>query len=154
EFAHDGTTLLARCANETTCRWEVKTGALLERSVRPGTATSAAHQTLDRTLRTGRPQDAVLRLWDISAGAPLPPTVPAQAEAISPDGRLGLITSAEGPQLFDVATGAPVGPPRPPGGQFQTSFRSGGEVLTDRDGRVCRIPRPLEGSPESLILWT
>jgi WD40 repeat protein len=83
--------------------------------------------------------------------------------AFSPDGKTVLTASYDGTvQLWDVATGKPIGPPwqHPifchlvrfsPDGRSALTL-TGGDVGRNI-ARLWKIPTPVEGDPERLALW-
>jgi WD40 repeat protein len=103
------------------------------------------------------------RLWNVTTGrAAIPPLMhgaQVEAAAISPDGKLLLTGTDYGPvQLWDAATGKPIGPP----GVEYHSYGALGFAPDSKSYRVVtasglypevKAPRPLEGTAKHIRLW-
>ena len=109
----------------------------LLRALSPDGRTLAA-AVVERVNNPGVPRTSHVRLWDVATGQPRhpSPTVPSLPLTLhfSPDGRVLAVTRAAAPrreeelQLYDVASGQPLGRPLPqPGGT--SAFGADGRLL-------------------------
>ena len=107
--------------------------------------------------------DNTARLWSVTTGKIVGPPLRhrsfVNSVAFSPDGKILNTGSRDRTaQLWDVETGKPVGRPlRHQGYVSSAAFSPDGKsVLTvgdDHTARIWKVPVPVEGDPERLILW-
>jgi len=108
-------------------------------------------------------RDHTVRRWEVATGVPLGDPLYHQGEvwavALSPDGATAVTGSGDGTaRLWDAATGKPIGGTLRHQGAIQAVAFSpdGATVATgaqDKTARLWRVPAPVEGEPERLILW-
>ncbi len=107
--------------------------------------------------------DRTARLWDVATGQPLGSplygAVPAGAALFSPDGATILVGGRQdSSRLWDRATHKPLGVPETQDGPLLAASFSpaGDEVLVAEEGksiRLWKVPRPLGGETERILLW-
>jgi eukaryotic-like serine/threonine-protein kinase len=142
--------------------WDVKTGGLLKPPLELRRDVPALAFGPDgRTVLTGC-EDGTAQLWDLAARTPLGPPFehPAQVRtvAFSPDGKTVLTGCDDGmARLWDVATRKRIGMPLRHAGKVLTVAFSpdGARVATggeDRAARVWKLPAPVEGDAEAVVL--
>jgi len=173
-FSPNGNTFLTGSEDLLQGRWAIQTwdratlapaGPLLLHHSRVEAVTFGPGE---QTVLTGS-KDRAARLWDATTGklrlAPLPHQEVVHAVAFSRDGRI-LATGGGSPvsprgqaRLWDVATGKSLGPPLPHNGLVRAlAFSPNGKaVLTgsgDNTARLWKVPTPVAGEAERLVLWT
>src|SRR5207249_2043137 len=101
------------------------------------------------------------RLWEVATGKliGLPLQHQCKAVAFSPDGKTVLTGSGDGTaRLWETATGKPIGPPLQHQGLVVGLALSadGKTALTgsrDKTARLWKVPQPIRGEPERIMLW-
>jgi WD40 repeat protein len=166
----DGRTIVTGSDDETAQLWDADTGEKRGQALPHHAAvTSVAFSPDGKYVLTGC-QDNLARIWN-------PDTVKivrtfahrgwVLAAVFSPDGRLVLTGSLDGTaRLWDRATGLPVGPPVEhdkatflglelnwvPAVAFSPDGRTLVSGGTDQKARFRAVPRPLEGTPEQIMV--
>jgi WD40 repeat protein len=108
-------------------------------------------------------EGGVARRWDAVEGRPLGLPLKKHNDSIvavhfSPDGKLLLTGSRDGTtQMWDSATGKPLGPPLAYG--VPAAYLSDGKTIAtggSADGiiRFSKVPSPVQGKVERVILWS
>jgi WD40 repeat protein/tRNA A-37 threonylcarbamoyl transferase component Bud32 len=157
-FSPDGRSLLT-AGDGGACLWDRDTGRALGRW--PGGNVEWATFCPDGTralVVSGR----FTHLWDVRGGQALGqplyhPEGGVARLAPSPDGRQVLVSSTDGTAwLWDVATGATLGPPACREALGAVAFSPDGRTfaVAGRDGRIVlwQVPQPLAGSAEAVRL--
>jgi WD40 repeat protein len=166
-FRSDGEAVLVAYDDHTARIYGTITGKPLGPPLRhQGTVNAVAFSPDGKLALTGS-QDATARIWDVATGRPVGEPLRHQLQvlkvAFSPDSKSVLTACYDGKaQLWDVVTGRPIGPPWPhpdfarsvafsPGGEFSLTL-NGGDVGRD-EARLWRIPAPVAGDAERIVLW-
>jgi WD40 repeat protein len=106
--------------------------------------------------------EGTARLWDAATGKPIGEPFQLQgsdrATVFSPDGRTVLMGSGDTARLWDVATGQQIGPTiRQQGRITAVAFSPDGETFltgSEKAAQVWKLPAPVQGEPDRLVLWT
>jgi WD40 repeat protein len=172
-YSPDGKTVLTR-SGHTARLWDAATGKPIGTQLRhEDSVESAAFSPDGKTVLT-RGADETAKVWDAATGKPignplrhLHPSYELDA-AFSPDGEMiltnnKLVRGSHGVgwfyhtlQLWESATGKPIGPSLTLDGQIFVKFsKDGKHVLADTNKMVCswQIPEPVPGSAERIELW-
>jgi WD40 repeat protein len=167
-FRRDGRAVLRGGYKDHTARiYGTTTGKLLGPPLRHQGRVNAVAFSPDGKLAVTGSQDATARIWDVATGRPIGEPLRHHEQvrdvAFSPDGKAVLTASTDGSsQLWDVTTGRPIGPPSQhpisvesvtfsPDGKYALTL-TGGDVGRNI-ARLWKIPTPVEGEAERLILW-
>jgi WD40 repeat protein len=152
-FSPDGTLLITGSDDGAARLWETATGKPVAAPLSHRGAVAAVAFSADgRSILTGC-GDRFARLWAMPGArllaTPLAGQAPSWAAALSPDARTVLTGDREKTQLYDVATGEPVGPPfRHPGADGAVAISPDGRwVLTPDGGRSARLWEASSGRP-------
>ena len=160
-FSPDGKRLVTESGG-TARLWDSATGKPLGPPLQhQGAVDPAAFSPDGKSVVTASGKTA--RLWDSATGKPLGLSLEHEGEVnaatFSPDGQSIVTASSDGTaRLWDSATGKPLGPPL----QHQREVRAaafspdGKSVVTassDKTARLWKAPRPLQGTPEHILLW-
>jgi WD40 repeat protein len=162
-FSPNGQLLLTGSDDGTVCTWNVASGQrvgqplVLDQEVR-----ALAWSPDGQTFLTGG-FGRIAQFWDVATRLPRDQHLPHQqqitAVAFSPDGRT-VVTGSwdQTARLWDAATGQPIGPPLLHRDRIdRVAFSPDGRaVLTacrDRTAILWKVPVPVEGSDERILLW-
>jgi WD40 repeat protein/serine/threonine protein kinase len=162
-FSPQGDYLLTAGADGTARLWDAATWQPVGSPMEHGGAVWVAEFSPDgRRILTGS-WDGTGRLWDAATGAPrgrpLAHGDEVWAAAFSRDGRWAATASWDGTaRVWDATTGRPLGPPLPHADKvWAVAFDPQSRMLLtgaeDSQARLWRIPPPLEGAVERLVLW-
>jgi hypothetical protein len=143
--------------------WRHRLHPFQEQLSHGGPVRAVAFRPDGKAILTGS-DDHTAQLWDAATGKRIGPPLPHEgrvvAVAVRPDGQT-ILTGGDDDtaRLWDAATGQPIGPPlRHQGWVRAVAVRPDGQaVLTgsfDNTARLWRVPAPLEGQPERIVLWT
>jgi WD40 repeat protein/serine/threonine protein kinase len=162
-FSPQGDRVLTASEDGSARLWDAATCQPLGRPLEHGGSVWVATFSPDgRRILTGS-LDGTGRLWDAATGEPVGKPLAhddeVRAVAFSPDGHWMATASWDGTaRLWDAVTGRPLGPPlRHAGKVWAIAFDPQSQMLLtgaeDRQARLWRIPDPLEGSVERVVLW-
>ncbi|GAC1463454.1 MAG: hypothetical protein NVSMB9_00980 [Isosphaeraceae bacterium] len=161
DFSADGRRVATGSWDRKARIWDVASGAMVAGPCpHPGSVLAVAFHPDGGSILTGC-EDGSAQLWNASSGKPIGESlkhrVAVSTVAFSPDGTFALTGSQDGRAIpWDVATGKPLGPSnRVRGSVLALSFHPDGRAF-----RICgevisvgSVPRPLEGTAETLRLW-
>jgi hypothetical protein len=160
-FSPDGKSVVT-ASYDTAHLWDSATGKPLGLPLQHQNLVFAAAFSPDGKRVVTASQDKTARLWDSATGKPLGSPLehqrPVLAAAFSPDGQRVVTASGKTARLWDSATGNPLGPPLQHKGQVVAAAFSpdGKSVVTashDKTARLWKAPRPVQGTPEQILLW-
>jgi WD40 repeat protein len=163
-FSPDGRRLLTASTDRTARLWDAATGQeLWDQPLRHrGTFNDVAFSPDGQTVVTTS-SDWTARLWEAATGRPIGQPMQHQGSvtkvAFSPDGQLVVTGSMyETARLWSASTGKPFGTPlRHEAPVLPVSFSPDGKtVLTGswRKAQLWKLPVPLSGDVERIVLWT
>jgi WD40 repeat protein len=167
-FRPDGKAVLRAGYKDHTARiYGTTTGKPLGPPLRHQGMVNAVAFSPDGKLAVTGSQDATARIWQLATGRPIGEPLRHQEQvwdvAFSPDGTAVLTASTDGSaRLWDAATGRPLGPPwqHPIFVKSVTFSPDGAYALTLTGGdvglniaRLWKIPTPVEGDAERIVLW-
>jgi WD40 repeat protein len=160
----DGKKILTGSSGKTPRHWETATGKPLGPPLQHQDMVMALAFSPDGKTVLTESYDKTARLWEAATGKPLSPPFAASSRGccrgLQPkrQDRADAGSADKTARLWETATGKPLGPPL----QHQDLVRAvafspaGKTVLTesyDKTARLWRVPRPIEGDPERIVLW-
>ncbi len=161
-FSPDSKSVLTASRDTGARLWEAASGQLRAALPHQDGVPVAIFSRDGKTVLTGS-LDGTARLWDVATGKPLGPPLQHQAAVrsvtFSPDGKTVLTGSNDKTaRLWYAATGKALGPPLQHRDRVLAVAYSpdGKTVLTasdDKTARLWKVPQPLPGTPERILLW-
>ncbi|MBC8869737.1 MAG: protein kinase [Planctomycetes bacterium] len=157
-FSPDGKAVLTGSNDKTARLWDAATGEPLTAPFQhQGPVAGIAFSPDGKTVLTGS-SDKTARLWDVATVSPIGPPLQHQSPvgqvAFGPGGQTALTATAEATvQLWDLRTSKAVGPPLE-GRAFTPDGRVALTGAMEGTLRLTRIPAPMDGEPDRLVLWT
>ncbi len=160
----DGTIALTGCNDKTAQLWEAATGKSMGPPMLHRAGVDAVALSPDGKIALTGCLDQTAQLWNTATGKPIGPPLYHQgfvrAVAMSTDGKLALTGSEDNTaRLWETATGKPIGPPMPhPDRVLAVALSADAKkALTgssDNFARLWKVPQPILGDPERIMLWT
>jgi WD40 repeat protein len=162
-FSLDGRVVATGSLDGTARLWNASNGTpLVDPLKHRGPVQALAFCPIGTSLLTSS-TDYTARLWNVADGTligdPLRHENAVAAVAYSPDGTLVVTASADRTaRLWSAADGTAVGPPLGHESEVSSALFSpdGKTLLTTSglQGRLWRVPQPVEGNPGRIELWT
>jgi WD40 repeat protein/serine/threonine protein kinase len=162
-FNPDGKKVLTASLDTTARQWDSATGKLIGPPLKHQSGVFAAAFSPDgKTIVTGS-TDKTARQWDAITGMQLGPSLLHKGNVIpvtfSPDGRTVLTGSWDKTaRLWVAITGEQIGSPmQHQGPVWKVAFSPDGKTIAtasdDKTARLWKVPQPLQGNPEQIVLW-
>jgi hypothetical protein len=162
-FSPDGKAVLTASTNEPARLWEAATGKPIGQPLRHQDVIRAVAFSPDGKTVLAVSTNRTVWLWEAATGKPIGQPLRHQdvirAVAFSPDGKAVLTGDMYGTvRLWEAATGQPIGQPlRHQAPVIAVAFSPDGKAAltgsNDRTARLWKVPRPIQGDPERILLW-
>ncbi len=158
----DAKMALAASADNAVRLWDTATGKPIGPALQLQGGFVAAALSADGKIALTGSLDKTARLWETATGRPIGPPLQHQEKvwtvALSTDGKAALTGSEDGTaRLWETATGKQIGPPL----QHQdkvtgVALSADGKMalaVAGKTSRYWRVPQPIRGNPERIMLW-
>jgi WD40 repeat protein/tRNA A-37 threonylcarbamoyl transferase component Bud32 len=163
-FSADGKMVLTGSSDNTARLWEAASGKPLGPPLHHQDWVTAVAFSPDGEIVLTASDDHTARLWGAATAKPLGPLLQhtqwVTAAAFSPDGKVVLTGSRDGvARLWEAATGKRLGSPLPHQHWVTAvAFTPDGKAVwtwsRDNTARLWKMPQPIQGDPQRIILWT
>ena len=179
----DGKVAFTGTHEKTAQLWEAATGNPIGQPMLHQGGVTAIALSSDGAKALSGSTDKMARLWDgrtgNQIGQPLKHLEPVASVALSADGKTALTGSLDKTARFwDVETGKPIGPALEHRGWADNVWQKGpiiavtvalsadgktaltgsyalsSDGITDKTARIWKVPQPIRGDPERIMLWT